>query len=1023
MTQSNTFNPTVLADPGSFALNRLPVHSDHGWFASEEEANAKHSALTTPLDGVWKYHHAQRPTNVPEGLENPETDITAWDDIQVPSHIQLSGYDKPQYVNKQYPWDGHENLNPGEIPTLFNPVSTYARDVQFPKIEQGESLRFIAEGAESALALWVDGDFIGYATDSFLPSEFDVTSYADGAKHRIVCRVWKWSSGSWLESQDFMRFSGLFRSVRLTKVPRTHIEDIRVSVHLLEDHSSAQISLDLSGRGLENGTVQASLEGVGDFAKDGNKLTITVQGPHLWSAEDPHLYNARILVKNSDGTLDEVIDQRIGIRNVSIDSGILLINGKRALLKGVNRHDFSLNGRVPNPELIRRDLIELKRLGVNAIRTSHYPNPKIFYELADELGFYVIDEASIETHAMWERVIRGLDTIEEAFPGDREEWRPAVSDRVTSMVRRDKNHPSVVMWSLGNESLGGTVLRDVANEVRALDSRPIHYEGVYWDSRYLETSDVYSQMYTSAADVEKFLQTHSDKPFILCEFAHAMGNSFGAVDKYMDLSKKEPHFQGLFVWDFADQALIAKDEYGREFLGYGGDFGEPTHDADFSGNGLFFADHTPKPQTAALKALYSPLAIEIDEGGFRVRNDYEVTDTSQLVCELSLEREGVLLATAQVEVELAPGETGEYPLPFVLPQQSGEYAIDVSFTLRAPTAWAPAGFEVAREQHVFRVAEAANPHASVFEQANPVGVSEVPDGLTLVDSTNNIGVRGEGFEVIFSRSAGGIQAYMVGPHGARARQVLRGLPSVNMWHAPTSNERGWNAPMQDAQWLVASRYSKIRGGTEPFTVTVTERSVNVSWTLDLASSPASTCDMEAKVFADSTLVLRARLNPGEGLADPPEFGFLIPVDPSLTQVNWYGEGPGEAAVDRRQGAFLGRYAADVREMLTPYLRPQEAGSRTGVRWARLTDESGFGIELFAAQPMEFSALPASPFEIENAMHIDELGPHRRTWLRPALMRRGVGGDDSWGAKTHEEYLLRTGPLEFSVAMRAIKGGE
>ncbi|MEW6883740.1 Beta-galactosidase [Trueperella pyogenes] len=993
----------MLADPASFAINRRAAHSDHRWYASRAEADAGRSSFETCLDGVWKYFHAHSPAGVPVGLESPQTDISAWDDVVVPGHIQLAGYDRPQYVNVQYPWDGHEDIAPGDVPTEFNPVSTYATDALFPAARPGEQLTFVAEGAESALALWVDGTFIGYSEGSFLPAEFDVTEFADGANHRIVCRVWKWSAGSWLEDQDFIRLSGLYRSVFLRLRPRCHIENICVTSEITPE--AARISVEIEGIGLEKARVAAELDGVGEFTRNGNRLSIEVPSPRLWTAEDPHLYRMRMSV--SDGELLEVIDQPVGIRTVAIEGALLRVNGKPVKLKGVNRHEFGPRGRVPDEELLTQDLIALKRLGVNAIRTSHYPNSTPFYELCDLLGFYVIDEAGLETHGMWDRIIRGEGGVELALPGDREEWYAPVADRVTTMVARDRNHPCVIMWSLGNESYGGSVLARVADLVRALDARPIHYEGIFHDQRYPDTSDVASQMYTSAAGVADYLREHSDKPFILCEFAHAMGNSFGAVDRYMELMRREAHFQGVFVWDFADQALPIRDAAGREYFGYGGDFGEAPHDGDFSGNGLFFADHKPKPQTQALKALYQPLLIDVGEDGFTVASEYVFAGTAQLTCEVSLSREGVCLESSPVAVDLDPGQRGTFALPFQLPTEVGEYAIDVRFLLAQAQLYAPAGFEVARGQHVFRVGE-----PPALPRGLTAGVHRTSGALKVIDTVHNIGVRGDGFEVMFSRLYGGLQSYSVGAPGC-ARQILAGMPSVNFWHAPTSNERGWGAPMEDGQWLLASRYSRMLGDMR-----VSDGdSVEVSWTLELASAPVSRCEISARVYPDSSVVLTARLEPGAGLGDPPEFGFLIPVDPSLRNVRWYGEGPEESAVDRRQGAYVGLYETDV-AMLTPYLRPQECGSRTGVRWAQITDAEGHGIEVAAQSEMEFSALPASPFELENALHPDELGPHRRTWLRPG-MRRGVGGDDSWGARTHPEYLLPLGPLEFTVAISAI----
>ncbi|WP_022867583.1 glycoside hydrolase family 2 TIM barrel-domain containing protein [Schaalia vaccimaxillae] len=1011
--QPDSFDPVVVSDPEIFSINRMAAHSDHCWYADEDEAARFQSSFVTVLDGTWKYHHASCPSDLPENLELASTDIASWEDIAVPGHIQLQGYDRPQYVNYQYPWDGHETVEAGQAPRLYNPISTYATNVYLPRLGIGERISLVLDGAESAVAVWVDGVFVGYSTDSFTPSEFDVTNFADGSHHRLVCRVWKWSSGSWLEDHDFFRFSGIFRSVRLLRRPRIHVEDLAINVRLKPNLDTAQVSIECTGAGMHEARIHAHLTGVGDFLEDGRKLVITVTDPHLWSAEDPYLYRAIVTVADEKGEIVEVITQNVGIRSVGIEDGLLLINGRRAFLKGVNRHEFGPGGRVPDEQLLLEDLKALKRVGVNAIRASHYPNSSAFYDLCDRLGFYVIDEASVETHGMWDRIIRGRASIEEAIPGDSSRWRPAVQDRLTSMVRRDRNHPSVILWSLGNESLGGSVFKDVADYVRGIDSRPIHYEGVHWDPRYPETTDITSQMYTSSKKVEQYLRHNVDKPFILCEFAHAMGNSFGAVDRYIDLMRKIPHFQGVFVWDFADQALMTYDEEGRPFWGYGGDFGESPHDGDFCGNGLFFADRTPSPQLQALKAIYQPLIIGIDQGGITVVNEFEVTRTNIYRCVVSLEHQGTLLERHDVEVDIGPTESVHLPLPFQLPETPGEYAVDVRFLRTQACEWAEVGTVVARQQRVVTIGQECSRLSKIVSSAS------LRPAPILVDSTHNIGVRGDDFEVLFSRIHGGIQSYFSGQWGHSSRQLLRGMPTVNMWHAPTSNERGWGAPMIDAQWLVASRYWKARGDLDPFSVRRADDCVEVEWVLDLGSNPTSTCHMRARVYVDSTLILSARLEAGEGLGDPPEFGFLIPVDPRLRHLKWYGEGPQESAVDRRNGAFLGVYETDVESTLTPYLRPQECGSRTGVRWARLTDDEGFGIEILSDSTMEFSALKASPFEIENAQHLDEIGIHRRTWLRPALMRRGVGGDDSWGAQVHDEYRLADGPLDFTCAMRII----
>ncbi|MCB0887108.1 MAG: glycoside hydrolase family 2, partial [Propionibacteriaceae bacterium] len=453
----------------------------------------------------------------------------------------------------QYPWDGHETLEPGQAPRLFNPVGSYV--TSFPLDEplaDGERLSVSFKGAESAIAVWLNGRYIGYAEDSFTPSEFDLTEALVVGDNKLAAQVFKWSSGSWLEDQDFYRFSGIFRDVMLYRRPAVHVQDLGVRVDVPGDLSRATVTL--ATELLGDGAVSARLAGVGELVRADGGLVIEVEEPQLWSAEDPHLYDLEIEVRDAAGELTEVIRQPVGIRRFGIEDGLLKINGSRVVFKGVNRHEFGLRGRVMSREQTEADLRLMKANNINAVRTSHYPNNSFFYELCDRYGLYVIDEMNLESHAMWDRIRYAGEPDSEALPGDRPEWLGALLDRAASMLRRDRNHACVVIWSCGNESYGGTDILAVSDYFRSADNRPVHYEGVDWDPRHPETTDIVSKMYTPAAEVEAFLQDNRDKPLILCEFAHAMGNSFGAVDRYLDLAYREPLFQGGFIWDFADQA-------------------------------------------------------------------------------------------------------------------------------------------------------------------------------------------------------------------------------------------------------------------------------------------------------------------------------------------------------------------------------------------------------------------------------------------------------------------------------------
>lgn len=1001
-----TLDLTRVADPRFVADNRLPAHSDHRWYRDAAEADAGSSGYEQLLSGTWRFHYAPSPADTVEGFEAADFDASGWDDIPVPAHIQLQGYDVPQYVNVQYPWDGQEQVEPGQIPTLFNPVASYLRDVTLDRpLAEGERVSIVFEGAESAITVWMNGRYIGYATDSFTPSEFDVTDALVPGANRLAVQVIKWSSGSWLEDQDMYRFSGLFRDVVLKVRPPVHVEDLRVTTTVADDLASAEVRLAVQLVG--EGTVSARLEGVGELSERDGVLGVRVEDPALWSPESPTLYRLLIEVRDAAGEVTEVIPQEVGIRRFAIEDGLLKLNGRRVVFDGVNRHEFGLQGRAMTREQTEADLVALKRINVNAIRTSHYPNNSFFYELADRYGFFVIDEMNLETHGMWDR-LRYLGVgVEEAFPGDRPEWLPALLDRAASMLERDKNHPSVVIWSCGNESFGGGDILAVSDWFRANDDRPVHYEGVDWDPRHPETTDILSRMYTPAAQIDAYLADHPGKPMILCEYAHAMGNSFGGVGEYLALSAREPRFQGGFIWDFADQAIELTDRHGVRYFGYGGDNGEAPHDGDFCGNGIFFADHSPTPKTQEVAKLYQGLRISVTAESFTVESRLLATPSSAYECRVTLAREGVVLEEATVETDVAPGASASYPLPVRIPAEPAEYAVLVSFRLREATRWADAGHEVAWGQ---AVVGAWTPPARVSAPAPRV-----------VHGIHNTGVHGANFHVLFSRLHGGLVSYRFGDGADGGRELLSGVVRPNFWHAPTSNERGWGGPAADGPWLLASRYLRtLPDAQDPVVSVDDDGSVAAVYRYALPMHPSTVCELAYRVDASGRVEVAQTMELVEGLPELPEFGTMLTTASVLDTWRWYGDGPEESYVDRREGAKLGVYERDVATALTPYLRPQESGNRTGVRWAEVTDGRGVGLRFDAEAGMEFSALPWTPDEVEAAQHPNELPPIVRTVLRPAVMRRGVAGDDSWGARTLPQYRLPAlGTLRFRFGFTGV----
>ena len=685
------FSETMLADPRVFALGRLPAHSSHRFcFGSGESCEL-------PLDGTWDFRWAPR----------PDGDFTPWTQIRVPGHIQLQGgpgypFGTPQYVNKQYPWDGHEAIRPGQIPQRWNPTGEYRRIFVLPETWQRCRIRF--EGADSALALWCNGVFAGYSESSFDTAEFDLTELVHPGENELVARVYRFCSGSWLEDQDFWRMSGLFRPVTLFTTPDAHLADIRVQTALNADGSAAvQANCRLENAGAA-AALRLTLDGHSWQLPAGETVCVKagIDHPRLWSAEAPNLYPLCVELLDTDGTVIERSSLDIGVREFGIRDGVMTLNGKRIVFKGVDRHEWSAeHGRAVTYEETEWDIINLKQHNVNAIRTSHYPNRTFLYDLCDRYGLYVIDETNLETHGSWEKP-DGIHPDDRTLPDGHPEWRDAVLARAKAMYERDKNHACVLIWSCGNESYGGETLKAMHDYLRQADpGRVVHYEGVAHDRRYNDTSDIESQMYPPAAQVREFLAEHRDKPMILCEYGHSMGNSCGALEEYTELAWQDPLYQGGFLWEYMDHSLWRQLPDGRRVLAYGGDFGERPHDGEFCTDGLVTGDRRNSAKMQAVRGVYQDFVIQVDADGIRLCNRCLFTDLDRYDLHVTLNCDGELRRSATLRQALAPGESCTLALPFPLPQDDGLWTVDVTVCLREATSWADAGFVVAQGQGIF----------------------------------------------------------------------------------------------------------------------------------------------------------------------------------------------------------------------------------------------------------------------------------------------------------------------------------
>ena len=1011
------FDYSLVKDPQYFKDGRMDAHSDHTYYRDGEEAQEKETSFRYDLNGIWKFHYARNYGSAISGFEKEEYCCRDWDDIRVPAHIQMEGYDAPQYANVQYPWEGHEDIHPGEIPEHFNPVASYVKYFEVPEEMQGKRLFISFQGAESGIALWLNGQFIGYSEDSFTPSEFELTEYVKEGENKLAAQVFKWTASSWCEDQDFYRFSGIYRDVYLYTVPEVHVYDLQIRA--IPDETLSAAALEIRTNTWGKGTVKITLSKDGETviedkkALDGEEIySWKVEDPVLWSAEDPQLYDLVLEVYNESGELQEVIPQKVGFRRFEMKGGIMTLNGKRIVFKGVNRHEFSsVSGRHVSEEELRKDLKTMKQNNINAIRTCHYPDASMIYELCDEYGIYMIDETNLESHGSWD-VAEFTKDYTYVVPHDKPEWLDMMLDRANSMYQRDKNHAAILIWSCGNESFGGKDIFEMSQFFHKEDpTRLVHYEGLCHDRRYNDTSDMESQMYPSVEAIKEFLAKDSSKPFICCEYTHAMGNSCGAMHKYTDLTDTEPKYQGGFIWDYIDQSIYKKDRYGKEFQAYGGDFGERPTDYNFSGNGIAYGgnrDASPKMQE--VKFNYQNISAEVSADSVKVINKNLFVNTNIFDCKVTVAKNGKVIRRASLATSVAPLSEKAYALPFAKEEKPGEYTVTVSFHLKEDTVWAEAGHEVAFGQYVYKVEE-------------PKKVC--PEEVKVIRSTHNIGVRGAHFEVLFSVLNGGLVSYKYA-----GKEMIEAIPKPNFWRAPTDNDCGNLMGMRYGQWKIASMYLSHKdfrkgayGPANMPEVEVNEKSVKVSYTYIMPTTPTSECKLSYEVFGDGRVKTTLVYDPVKELGDMPEFGVIFKFNADYDRVEWYGLGEAETYSDRKKGAKLGIYSNKVADNIARYMVPQECGAKEEVRWAKVIDRKGRGM-LFEMDenngPMMFSALPYTPHEMENAMHPYELPEVHYTVVRVAKDQMGIGGDDSWGARTHEEYLLKTDKKkEFSFVFKGL----
>lgn len=980
--------PTLewLANPEIYEVNREKAHSDHTY-------TTKDGNLRQSLNGTWKFNYTEHPDSRPADFYKTDFDVTSFDDIIVPGHIQLQGYDKPQYVNTQYPWEGHEQLVPPQIPKKGNPVGSYVKLFDVDKKLLGKETFISFQGVETAIYVWLNGEFVGYSEDSFTPSEFNITPYLKEKNNKLAVEVYRYSTASWLEDQDFWRFSGIFRDVYLYAVPEIHVRDMKVIADYDYENGNGILATELDIIGDSDYEIKLTLtDKNGIKVYEGNTANVSTSIPDImpWSAEQPNLYTITAEI-SSDSEIIETAETKIGFRTFELKDGIMCLNGKRIVFKGINRHEWNAEGgRVVTEDDMLWDIRFMKQNNINAVRTCHYPNNSIWYQLCDEYGIYLIAETNLESHGTWQKMGACEPSIN--VPASLPEWKEACLDRARSMYERDKNHASVLIWSCGNESYCGDDIAAMSDYFHEVDkTRLVHYEGVVWNRKYDHITDMESRMYAKPDEVEEYLKQNTGKPYISCEYMHAMGNSLGGMKLYTDLEDKYEAYQGGFIWDYIDQSL-----YKDGVLVYGGDFDDRASDYGFCTNGIVYADRTYSPKVSEAKRLYSNIRMSLENGVLTVENRNLFTDTSGYIFKVTLEKEGDILSAEEHRLNISAGEKDSVKIGLEVPENGGEYVLTAYAVLAEDTIWAEKGHEISFAQQIVKTPEITAPMTAHKAE--------------IVYGDFCIGVNGKGFSMQFDKREGGVSSLVY-----NGVEYITRAPKVSFFRAHTDNDTGAGYPCENAQWQIAGKCAKLLG----FETKENADSLEVTFKFLAPTVPSFEYKVTYIAYFDGRLGVKAEYDGVKGLSDMPVFAMDFKMKKQYDKFTFYGMGPDENYIDRNNGARLGLYTLTALENFTKYLNPQECGNRTGVRYVNVYEENGAGLNFTATEnPFEMSVLPYNAYELDNAMHRDELPDPTYTWVRIAAKQMGVGGDDSWGAPVHKEFKINSEEamsLEFIVS--------
>jgi len=1055
------------ADPEVFDVNREPTRVTFVPFATPEgalEGDRSASPFFLSLDGPWRFFWVGTPGEAPAGFQRADFEDGAWDELAVPSNWELEGYGVPLYKEA-----GVLPGPPGYVDPADNPVGSYRRWFDLPGEWEDMQVFLHFESVGSAVAVWVNGREVGYSQGSKSPTEFNITPFLEPGRNLLAVRVWRWSDGSYLEDVDFWRLSGIERDVFLFAQPDLHVRDLFTHATLDGEYRDGLLDLEVEVRNLGSAPSDARmgyrlLDAEGRVVLAGERSVRVFPGAPVfipfadtlprvsaWTAETPNLYTLLVESQGGGGAA-QVLGSRVGFRIVEISGGVLKVNGAPITIRGVNRHEHSpVRGRYQPEELLLQDIRLMKELNINAVRTSHYPNDPRWLDLADELGLYLVDEAFVESHGTGYHPDRTL--------ADRPQWRGAHVDRVRRLVERDKNHPSVILWSLGNEAGDGANFREMYRWVKERDTgRPVVYEMA--DLR--EHTDVFFPMYARIDVLEDYSSAPRDRPLILCEYAHAMGNSVGNLQDYWDVIYAHDQLQGGFIWDWVDQAFPVERD-GKLYWGYGDDFGGRLGAGNFSVNGLVAPDRELHPHAWEVRKVYQPVgvrALTLEGGGegggvsragalrgfgprpgampvgsaegrqggpgggegrwapgapveVEITNRFDFLDLSGVEMRVTVTDSDSILATSLYrDLSIPPHSSARFslPTPAFEPEPGEGYSLTTEFLLKERFGILEKGHRVAWEQFPLPLAVVRS------------GVDESRSGkITWEEAGSRLVLRGQmtDFRVEFDLERGELVGY-----AADGVDLLVRGPIPNFWRPPTDNDFGNLMPQRLGAWREASRTQPLRR-VEYWQNS--NRDVQVYVTVDLPAVGASHTT-GYRVFGNGEIVISGSLStPGENAPDLPKYGLTLQLPPAMKAVEWFGRGPHESYSDRKSGARVGRYESTVDELFHPYVRPQETGNRTDVRWVAVTGGTDVGLLVLADPVMEFSALLFEDDDLDEGdtpvyRHVWDLQPRDYVVLDLDLAQMGVGGDTSWGARPHPRYRLPPGPYSFRVRLVPLRPG-